>query len=169
MLQYLRANLINTFQGGKSKYRKILLVSAPVDFEFELFITSCALNLMKNMLNTKYATTVDQDKQLLKKVSENYRFRLAIIHRLNQKEILVDQIKLLLVLIRILARVKEGATIREAYSRRVDDYESKDSEEEVMFTRIRLRKYLRELDYYQNSLVSKWVEEKEPELISRDD
>jgi hypothetical protein len=46
---------------------------------------------------------------------------LALIHRINQKEILQDQIKLLSVLLRILARVKEGATLREAYTMKVSD------------------------------------------------
>ncbi len=63
-------------------------MSVPVDVDFEMFIVSCALNLMKNMLNSKYPTSIQQDKQMLAQVFDNYRFKLALIHRINQKEIL---------------------------------------------------------------------------------
>jgi hypothetical protein len=55
LLQYLRANLIFSYKGDK---KELLLVSSPVDIDFELFSVSCALNLMKNMMNTKYPTTL---------------------------------------------------------------------------------------------------------------
>ena len=42
------------------------------------------------MLNTKFQTTMEQDRELLSKPIENYRIKLAIIHRLNQKEILAE-------------------------------------------------------------------------------
>ena len=44
---------------------------------------------------------------------------------------------------RILARVKEGSTLKGAYCMRVSDYESED-ENEILMNRVRLRKYLRE-------------------------
>jgi hypothetical protein len=56
LLQYLRANLIFTYKGNN---KDKLLVSAPVDIDFEMFIVSCALNLMKNMLNSKYPTSIE--------------------------------------------------------------------------------------------------------------
>jgi hypothetical protein len=54
----LRANLIF---GYKGQNKEILLVSSPVDLEFELFIIACAKNLMTGMLANKYATTLEQD------------------------------------------------------------------------------------------------------------
>lgn len=62
LLQYLRANLIFSYKGSN---KEILLVSSPVDIDFELFTVSCALNLMKNMMNSKYPTTLEQDKKML--------------------------------------------------------------------------------------------------------
>lgn len=90
-------------------------MSSPVDIDFELFLVSCALNLMKNMMNTNYPTTLEQDRKMLNQVFDNWRFKLALIHRVTQKEILQDQIRLLAILLRVLARIKEGATIKEAY------------------------------------------------------
>jgi len=40
-------------------------VSSPIDIDFELFTISCALNLMKNMMNTKHPTTLEQDRKML--------------------------------------------------------------------------------------------------------
>ena len=148
LLQYLRANLLFS---SKSPNRSKLLASAPVDIEFELFILSCALNLMKSMLNNKYPTSLEQDKTMLGKVQDNYRFKMALVHRINQKEILAGQINLLGLLLRILARVKECATLKEAYSMRVNELES---EQEVVMNRIRVRKYLRELQYYHSTLLN---------------
>lgn len=121
-----------------------LLVSSPVDLYFELYVVSCALNLMKNMINTKYPTTLDQDKKMLAQVQDNWRFKLALIHRINQKEILNDQIRILGVLVRILARMKEGAPFKEAYCLRVIDSSSGITEQldDVMPNRVKLRKYL---------------------------
>lgn len=48
VLQYLRVNLVFNYKG---KNGDKLLVSSPVDIDFEMFIVACALNLMKGMLN----------------------------------------------------------------------------------------------------------------------
>ena len=77
----MRANLLFTYKGAN---KEKLLASAPVDLDFELFIISCAINLVRGMLNTKFATTMEKDRELLEKGNiENYRIKLAIIHRLN--------------------------------------------------------------------------------------
>lgn len=55
LLQYLRINLIKNYKGAN---RNKLLVSSPVDLDFEMFILACALNLMKGMLSSKFATTL---------------------------------------------------------------------------------------------------------------
>jgi hypothetical protein len=55
LLTYLRANLIFSYKGSN---KEVLLVSSPVDLDFELLITACAMNLMNGMLNSKYPTTL---------------------------------------------------------------------------------------------------------------
>lgn len=62
LLQYLRANLIFTYKGAN---KEKLLVSAPVDIDFEIFVVSCGLNLMRNMVNTKFDTSLEQDRKML--------------------------------------------------------------------------------------------------------
>lgn len=60
LLQYLRANLIPSFQSSRgsmnNNYYKHLLVSAPVDVDFELLILKTGVDLVSNMLKTKFAT-----------------------------------------------------------------------------------------------------------------
>jgi hypothetical protein len=43
-----------------------LLVSCPVDLDFEIYILSVGLNLVRNMLKFKYPTTLESDRELLK-------------------------------------------------------------------------------------------------------
>lgn len=137
------------------------MVSSPVDLEFEMLVVSCGLTLMKNMRNSKFPTSLAQDKKILSQIVDNWRFKLAVIHRINQKEILDDQVKLLGILLRILARIKEGApSFKEAYCTRVTYEPSSPSVEtencdDVAFNRVKLRKYLQELSYYQETLIRK--------------
>ncbi len=73
MLQYLRANLIATFRNTLNntkdpvmmKRASRLLVSAPVDIEFELQVLETAIDLTSNMLRTKFATTIEEDLNIL--------------------------------------------------------------------------------------------------------
>ena len=76
----MRANLIFSYKG---KNKELLLVSVPVDIDFELFIVACALNLMKTMLNNKYSTTLEQDYHLIEEGNHPYRLTMALIHRIN--------------------------------------------------------------------------------------
>lgn len=117
LLQYLRANLIFTYKGPN---KERLLVSCPVDLDFELFVVACGLNLMRNMMNNKYDTTLEQDRRLLAQIQDNWRFKLGLIHRITQKEILNDQVSLLSILLRILCRIKEGMPYKLAYCLRVN-------------------------------------------------
>lgn len=61
---------------------------------------------------------------------------------MNGKEILNENIRLCNILMRILARYRDGKDFKKAYMSIVDDYETED---EIIFNRIKLRKYLREL------------------------
>ena len=81
----MRANLIQTYKG---KNKEFLLVSSPVDFDFESFILACAMNLLKTMLKSKYPTTLEEDYKLIEQGNHPYRMKIALIHRINQKEIL---------------------------------------------------------------------------------
>ena len=98
---------------------------------------------------------------MLAQVHTNWRFKLALIHRINQKEILQDQIRLLAILLRILARVKEGATLKEAYTLKVSDTttlngeELETTEQDVLINRLKLRRYLQEYSHYQATIVHK--------------
>mmetsp|Transcript_16030 Transcript_16030/g.15450 ORF Transcript_16030/g.15450 Transcript_16030/m.15450 type:complete len:201 (+) Transcript_16030:607-1209(+) len=88
LLEYLRANLIFTYKGAN---KERILVSVPVDLDFELFIVATAQNLVNQMLGSKYATTLLQDYQLLAQHNAlGFRKMMAMIHRINQKEILTD-------------------------------------------------------------------------------
>lgn len=74
LLQYLRANLIVDFtkklndKGDEiSKKRTArLLVSAPVDIEFEIKVLQTAIGLVSGMLASKFPTTIEQDKETLR-------------------------------------------------------------------------------------------------------
>ena len=60
LLQYLRASLIESFKKKNgsvaNNYLKNLLVSVPVDASFEKHILKTGINLVNNLLETKYAT-----------------------------------------------------------------------------------------------------------------
>lgn len=55
---YLRANLLNTYKGKNLEY---LLVSAPVDSEFEMLVVGCTVNLLKGLLNSRFKTPLEKD------------------------------------------------------------------------------------------------------------
>lgn len=55
---YIRANLLNTYKGKNLEY---LLVSSPVDIEFELLVVACTINLLKGLLNSRFKTPLEVD------------------------------------------------------------------------------------------------------------
>jgi predicted Mrr-cat superfamily restriction endonuclease len=65
LLQYLRANLIASFRkthgSVANDFHKRLLVSAPVDIDFELFILKTGMDLVGNMLKDKFPTKLEDD------------------------------------------------------------------------------------------------------------
>lgn len=101
ILAYLRANLLNSYKGKNLEY---LLVSAPVDAEFEMLVVACTINLLKGLLNSRFKKSIEDDRELLKDSNLPIRKRFAILHRLNAKEVLTSNIKLCDILMRILAR-----------------------------------------------------------------
>lgn len=85
-----------------------MLVSAPVDIEFELAVLETGIGLVSNMLKTKFKTTIEEDKAILLDQNVSWRLYLAVTHRLNQKEILQSQERLMTVLLRILTKIHQA-------------------------------------------------------------
>lgn len=134
LLQYLRANLVFTFKFQPPEVRNMVTVSSPVDTDFEVFCLEQAVLLIQSMIDNKYPTTLDYDLQVLEilnlsneeqkpaeedsedvvKIKEmilnkknHWRFKLALIHRINQKEILHRQLKFVKILFKIMTHMKK--------------------------------------------------------------
>lgn len=149
---YLRTTLM---QKQAQERKEHLLVSTPVDPDFELLVVACAINLLQNLLTARFKTTAQEDLELMKKSDLSMRAFFAIRHRFDSKSILESNIKILQVLARILAKItfaieqskNTGQKLtrrvyKQIYMEHVEDFESKD---DVLMNRVRLRKYLREL------------------------
>jgi hypothetical protein len=136
---YLRANLMNTYKGKNLPY---LLVSAPVDSEFEMLVVACTINLLQGLMTSRFKTPLEEDRKLLQDPSLPIRNRFAVLHRMNAKEILTTNINYCQILMRILARFGADPGFKSRYMQVVEGFES---EGEIMMNRIKLRQYLREL------------------------
>jgi hypothetical protein len=131
----------------------LLLVSSPVDPEFELLVVAMGINLLEDLLKNRFKSPGIEEDEILKEKSENHRIKFAIQHRIGLKNILLKNLHILRVLATILARVhleaKEKGLTREAYKKiymeRVESLEKDHSPETVFKTRLTMRKYLREL------------------------
>ena len=119
-----------------------MLVSTPVDSEFEMLVVACTINLLKGLLTSRFKTPLEADQALLEDPNLPIRKRFAVMHRMNAKEILDANITLCNVLMRVLARFTDGKDFKRAYMGVVEGFET---QAEVMLNRIKLRKYLREL------------------------
>ena len=86
---------------------KRLLVSAPVDIEFEMAVLETGIGLVSSMLKNKFNTTIEEDKAILADQSLGWRLYLAVTHRLNQKEILQSQEHIMTVLLQIVKKIYE--------------------------------------------------------------
>lgn len=106
---YIRANLLNTYKGKNLEY---LLVSTPVDVEFELLVVACTINLLKGLLASRFKTPLEVDQKLLEDPNLHYRKRFCILHRMNAKEVLNANIRLCEILMRILARFNDGRNFK---------------------------------------------------------
>lgn len=119
-----------------------LLISSPVDAEFEMLVIACTINLLKGLIATRFKTPLEEDYKLLSNPELGFRKRCAVLHRKNAKEILNANINYCNILMRILARFNDGKDFKKSYMQIVSDFETEDS---LMMNRIILRKYLREL------------------------
>ena len=66
-------------------------------------------------------------------------------HRVTQKECLDTQAKLLNLILKILKETKNGVSLKEAYMKQ---YEGDFDKIDLVCNRIRIRKYLQELNHY---------------------
>ena len=153
---YLRANLLNTYKGKNLPY---LLVSSPVDVEFEMLVVACTINLLKGLMTSRFKTPLEKDQELLRDASLPIRNRFAVLHRMNAKDILTENINYCNILMRILARfgtagqvLLEPKDYKNIYMQFVEGGYEK--EEELMRNRIRIRRYLRELIINQKRVLS---------------
>ena len=53
---------MNTYKGKNLPY---LLVSAPVDAEFEMLVVACTINLLKGLMTSRFKTPLATDRELL--------------------------------------------------------------------------------------------------------
>ena len=139
LFAYLRANLLNTYKGKNLPY---LLVSAPVDAEFEMLVVACTINLLKGLMTSRFKTPLEKDKALLADKSLPIRQRFAILHRMNAKEILEENINYCQILMRLLARFGTDQDYKTRYMQIAEGFETED---QIIRNRVRLRRYLREL------------------------
>ena len=101
---YVRMSLMQKFEKD-NKMKDHILVSSPVDIEFEMFMLALAVNLLNSLLTNRFKTTLDEDIAILKRTDISYRKRLAVMYRRESKLILHSNIKLCNILIHILARL----------------------------------------------------------------
>jgi hypothetical protein len=141
---YIRANLLNSYKGKNLPY---LLVSAPVDAEFEMLVVACTINLLKGLMTSRFKTPLETDKELLEDPNLPIRNRFAVLHRMNAKEILTENINYCHILMRLLARFGNSGTLEphEFKAKYMELVEGFETETDVMRNRIRIRMYLREL------------------------
>lgn len=122
-----------------------LLVSVPVNVDFEKHILTVGLSLVFDLLTKKYPTQLEYDHEVLKEPGLPWRTYLAVSHRAAQKEILHSQWKLLSTLKAILEIFIPGSSLKSAYMKKQD---TESTNGEMLANRIRLRKYLHELSIY---------------------
>jgi hypothetical protein len=136
------------------KVKENILISTPVDIEFEMLTLACSIHLLESLLNNRFKQiSIEADKAELAKPDLPYRKRLAIVHRVNCKDILTQNIKYCNILMRILAELQmelekgriqfTKSECKKIYMRRIEAYEK--SDEEVMLNRLKFRNYIREL------------------------
>ena len=76
---------MNTYKGKNLEY---LLVSSPVDAEFEMLVVACTINLLKGLMSSRFKTKLEDDLKLLEDPELPIRKRFAVLHRVNAKEVL---------------------------------------------------------------------------------
>ena len=165
LLAYIRLSLVQkSEQDSGEKVKDNILISTPVDVEFEMLTLGCAIHLLESLLANRFrGISVEADEAELTKTDLPFRRRLAIQHRLACKEILTSNIRYCNILMHILANLHQeldgGKTdftkdeIKRIYLKRIEKYEK--SDDDIMPNRLRFRKYLGELILNQQRVMDK--------------
>ena len=165
LLAYIRLSLVQkSEQDSGEKVKDNILISTPVDVEFEMLTLGCAIHLLESLLANRFrGISVEADEAELTKTDLPFRRRLAIQHRLACKEILTSNIRYCNILMHILANLHQeldgGKTdftkdeIKRIYLKRIEKYEK--SDDDIMPNRLRFRKYLSELILNQQRVMDK--------------
>lgn len=160
LLQYLRANLVFSFHFKSPEVRNLVTVSSPVDTDFEIFVLDQAIQLIQSMIKTKYPTSLDFDLKILDMLTHDdeseelplkaddpdlpkiqelisqrkdhlWRYKLALLHRVNQKEILHDQLKHVKILRKILANCKKLIEVAQYQAKETNSEEQEEDAKEA--------------------------------------
>ena len=102
---YVRMSLMQKCEKD-NKMKEHILVSSPVDLEFEMFMLALAVNLLNSLLTNRFKTTLEEDIEILKRQDIPWRKRCAVMYRRESKIILHSNIKLCNILIHILAKLQ---------------------------------------------------------------
>jgi hypothetical protein len=78
VLAYFRVTLMQKFDAER---RRHILVTTPVDIEFEMLCIACGINLLKDFMKKRFRTTLEFDLEALKEKSLPWRLRLALTNR----------------------------------------------------------------------------------------
>lgn len=55
-----------------------MLISAPVDADFELFTLACTVNLLNGLLTSRFTTTLDEDLKIVNSSNLPYKNKLIV-------------------------------------------------------------------------------------------
>lgn len=102
LLAYFRVTLSQKFEESK---RAHILVSTPVDVEFEMLVIACGINLLNDFFGKRFKTTLAEDIEALKNPDLSYNARLCLTNRIDLKRILSCNVKICNVLIHILGKI----------------------------------------------------------------
>ena len=101
MLAYLRMSLIQKQdkekedKAGKEE-ESLLLVSSPVDPEFELLVVAMGVNLLEDLLKNRFERpTIEEDMEDIKKET-SWRRKFGFMHKTGLKKILRSSLHLLI-------------------------------------------------------------------------
>ena len=70
-------------QSSKPDHHKHLLVSSPVDPQFEMLVVACTINLLESLQKSKFRGPLDKDLEMLKMDSLSSRKRIALTNRIG--------------------------------------------------------------------------------------
>ena len=94
---------------ARARNADLVLISAPVDPEFEMFMLGCARFFLENLRKSRFATSAEEDLRDLRSSTGSslpaQRKRLALAYRLEQKRILDQNIEWCGILFRIVSKV----------------------------------------------------------------